>query len=129
MPTRTRDLGASVEERLVAVLGDPQTCPHGHPIPPSDLSDPIRPGFPLAQVAVGDDATVFGVTEELSEMLRYLGQIGMRPGAHVSVLEKAPLGGPVTVRLGGAQHAISLELARSITVVPVATPGANLASA
>lgn len=27
-----------VEERLVAVLGDPKTCPHGHPIPPSEES-------------------------------------------------------------------------------------------
>ncbi|HVA34545.1 MAG TPA: metal-dependent transcriptional regulator [Candidatus Baltobacteraceae bacterium] len=25
-----------VEERLVALLGDPKTCPHGHPIPPAD---------------------------------------------------------------------------------------------
>jgi DtxR family transcriptional regulator, Mn-dependent transcriptional regulator len=28
-----------VEERLVLLLGDPKTCPHGHPIPPKDVSD------------------------------------------------------------------------------------------
>jgi hypothetical protein len=34
-------------------------------------------------------------------------------------LEKAPLGGPVTVRVGGdRQHAISLELARMVIVLP-----------
>jgi DtxR family Mn-dependent transcriptional regulator len=49
--------------------------------------------------------------------LRYLGEIGLRPGASVTVLEKAPLGGPVTVSVNGAKHAVSLELARMVTVV------------
>ena len=111
-------ISARVEERLVAVLGDPKTCPHGHPIPPLDLSDPERPGCPLAQIAAGEDVTVHGVTEEIPEMLRYLGEIGLRPGAEVTVVEKAPLGGPVTIRLGERQYAISLELARMVTVLP-----------
>jgi DtxR family Mn-dependent transcriptional regulator len=119
-----------VEERLIAVLGDPKTCPHGHPIPPRDLSDPERPGFPLAQLQEGDKARVFGVTEEVSEMLRYLGSIGLRPGADVELIEKAPLGGPVTVRVADRQHAISLELARMVIVVASeASNGAELATA
>jgi len=60
---------------------------------------------------------VFGVTEEISEMLRYLGSIGLRPGADVTLIEKAPLGGPITVRVGERTHAISLELARMVIVV------------
>jgi DtxR family Mn-dependent transcriptional regulator len=111
-------ISARVEERLVVVLGDPKACPHGHPIPPLDLSDPERPGCPLAQIPKGDDVTVHGVTEEIPEMLRYLGDIGLRPGASLTVVEKAPLGGPVTIRLGEQQHAISLELASMITVLP-----------
>ena len=35
-------ISARVEDRLVAILGDPKVCPHGHPIPPSDLSEPPR---------------------------------------------------------------------------------------
>jgi DtxR family Mn-dependent transcriptional regulator len=111
-------ISANVEERLEQVLGHPKTCPHGHPIPPADLSDPERPGVPLAQLAAGESALVHGVTEEVSEMLRYLGQVGLRPGAEVSVVEKAPLGGPVTVFVAGHQHAISLELARMVVVIP-----------
>ncbi len=114
-------ISSRVEERLVAFLGDPKTCPHGHPIPPADLSDPERPGVPLAQLDAGSTTTVYGVPEELSEMLRYLGDIGLRPGAPIVVLEKAPLGGPVTVRVGERSHAISLELARMVTVLPPAT--------
>ena len=110
-------ISARVEERLIAVLGDPQTCPHGHPIPPDDLSDPIRLGVPLAQIDVGAHARVNGVTEEVPEMLVYLGKIGMRPGAAIVITAKAPLGGPVTVNIEGMPHAISLELARMVTVI------------
>ena len=115
-------ISARVEERLVAVLGNPATCPHGHPIPSTDLTDPERPGVPLAQLSAGDVATVHGVTEEMSEMLRYLGEIGLRPGAGITVLEKAPLGGPVTIRVNDTPRAISLELARLVTVLPTAAP-------
>jgi DtxR family Mn-dependent transcriptional regulator len=110
-------ISARVEERLVAVLGDPKTCPHGHPIPPADLSDPVRLGVPLAQVEVGAHAHINGVTEEVPEMLVYLGKIGMRPGASIVITEKAPLGGPLTVNIEGSSHAISLELARMVTVI------------
>lgn len=110
-------ISEKVEQRLIAVLGDPKTCPHGHPIPPKDLSDPVRVGMPLAQIDAGGGAVVHGVTEEVPEILRYLGEIGLRPGASVGVTEKAPLGGPMTIHVNGASHAISLELARMITVV------------
>lgn len=105
-----------VEERLVDVLGNPLTCPHGHPIPPRDLSRPEPVGEPLAQADAGSDATVCGVTEVPPEMLRYLGEIGLRPGVRVRIVEKAPLGGPVTVEVAGRQLAISLELARMVLV-------------
>jgi Fe2+ transport system protein FeoA len=43
----------------------------------------------------------------------------------IEVLEKAPLGGPVTVRIGDVRHAISLELARMVTVLPETTSAAG----
>lgn len=105
-----------VEERLVAALGDPQTCPHGHPIPPADLTEPVREGIPLAQVEPGRKVTVSGVSEQMPEILRYLGQVGIRPGVRLGVVDKAPLGGPVTIEIDGERHAISLELARTVMI-------------
>jgi DtxR family Mn-dependent transcriptional regulator len=116
-------ISAKVEERLVAALGDPRSCPHGHPIPPLDLTEPDRPGVALSQLAEGDAAIVHGVTEEISEVLRYLAEIGVRPGVALTVAEKAPLGGPLTLVVGERRHAISLELARMITVLPHAASG------
>jgi DtxR family transcriptional regulator, Mn-dependent transcriptional regulator len=105
-----------VEERLIAALGNPQTCPHGHPIPPADLTEPVREGIPLAQVEPGSNVTVAGVTEQMPEILRYLGQVGVRPGVKLCVVEKAPLGGPLTIDVDGERHAISLELARTVMI-------------
>lgn len=105
-----------VEEHLVKALKNPQTCPHGHPIPPKDLTEPVRTGIPLAQVEPGKRVVVAGVTEQMPEILRYLGQVGLRPGVRVRVIEKAPLGGPVTIEIGKERHAISLELARTVMI-------------
>ena len=109
-------ISENVELRLVEILGDPKVCPHGLPIPPKDLSEPVRGGVPLAQIAIGAQATVQGVTQEVPEMLRYLGEVGLRPGAGVRVVSKAPLGGPMTIAVQDREHAISLELARMVVV-------------
>jgi DtxR family transcriptional regulator, Mn-dependent transcriptional regulator len=110
-------ISANVEARLLVLLKDPTTCPHGQPIPPKDLSEPRRAGELLAHVPEGTRATVESVTEEFPEILRYLAQIGLRPGVKLTLVRKAPLGGPLTVELDGAQHAISLELAGLVTVL------------
>jgi DtxR family Mn-dependent transcriptional regulator len=114
-----------VEERLVLVLGNPQVCPHGHPIPPLDLTDPPKIGVSLSQLATGSSAVVHGVTQEVPEMLRYLAEIGLRPGAHVVLCERAPLSGPVTIEVAGKQHAISIELAKIVKVVADCETGAD----
>lgn len=109
-------ISANVEARLLSLLKDPTTCPHGQPIPPADLSEPQRSGEPLAQAPEGLHGRIESVTEEFPEILRYLGEIGMRPGALVTLVHKAPLGGPLTIEVGGVRHAISLELAGLVTV-------------
>ena len=63
---------------------NPQTCPHGHPIPPKDLTEPVRTETPLAQVEPGSSVTVSGVTEQMPEILRYLAQVGLRPGVKLA---------------------------------------------
>ncbi|HEY5258888.1 MAG TPA: metal-dependent transcriptional regulator [Candidatus Baltobacteraceae bacterium] len=109
-------ISEKVEQRLIEFLGDPQSCPHGHPIPPKDLSDPVRVGIPLAQFAEGSRGEVCGVTDEVPEILRYLGELGLRPGRSVVVQSKAPLGGPIVIEIDGKTVPISLELARMVIV-------------
>lgn len=120
-------ISARVEERLVAVLGDPRFCPHGLPIPQADLTPPLRLDMKLADIEPGSSARIVDVTESVPELLRYLDQIGLRPGHMVDIVERGPLGGPVTVATSGGKHAISLELARLISVE--GSPTAALRSA
>jgi DtxR family Mn-dependent transcriptional regulator len=109
-------ISARVEERLVAVLGDPKFCPHGLPIPNADLSEPYRMDCKLADVEAGRTIRIVDVAEDVPEMLRFLDQIGVRPGAVIDVEARGPLGGPVTLAGPSGRHAISLELARRISV-------------
>jgi len=111
-----------VEERLVAILGDPRVCPHGHPIPPADLSEPQRSGLRLADAQVGTTVRIVEVVEDVPEMLRYLDRAGLRPGASVDIVERGPLGGPITVEGVSGRTAVSLELARLIAVALEASP-------
>jgi len=114
-----------VEEQLVKVLGDPKFCPHGHPIPSADLSEPAYVGQPIAQLEIGGRARVHSVTEQMTELLRYLSEIGLQRGTNIEVVERAPLGGPITISYDGRRQAISLELAKQITVVAVEDPSPN----
>src|SRR5580704_14617757 len=43
-----------VEARLVELLGDPATCPHGNPIPGSGSPPPTAVTRPLGEVGVGE---------------------------------------------------------------------------
>lgn len=109
-------ISARVEERLVAILGDPQFCPHGLPIPNADLTEPDRAERKLADVEAGRTIRVLDVAEDVPELLRFLGEIGLRPGAIVEVAARGPLGGPLTIVAPNGRHAISLELARLISI-------------
>jgi DtxR family Mn-dependent transcriptional regulator len=110
-------ISARVEERLVAVLGDPKFCPHGLPIPSADLTEePLRIGLKLADLEAGASARIVDVAEDIPELLRFLDSIGVRPGATIDVVTRGPLGGPVTLSGPSGQHAVSLELARLISV-------------
>ena len=83
-------ISARVEERLVAVLGDPKFCPHGLPIPSSDLTEPDRIDRKLADVEPGHDVRIVDVAEDVPEMLRFLDEIGIRPGATIAIESRAP---------------------------------------
>ncbi len=72
-----------VEARLIELLGDPATCPHGNPIPGSGspLSDVVT--RPLAQVDTGERVRLMRISEEVElnmVSLTLLGEGGFIPG-------------------------------------------------
>jgi DtxR family Mn-dependent transcriptional regulator len=109
-------LSPDVEARLAAQLGNPRTCPHGQVIPDEDGELDEEPVRPLSTLDAGDAGTISCVTEEKADLLRYLASLGLLPDTDVIVESVAPFGGPVLVRVAGAQYALGREVAGKIMV-------------
>ena len=50
------------------------------------------------------------------ELLRYLGRLGLYPGAAVCVRRREPFSGPLFIRVGETEHAIGREVGDSVYV-------------
>ncbi len=112
-------LSPRVLEALERFLDNPEVCPHGHPIPTADGMVAHVGGEPLCDVAPDRPVRVLRVSENNDEMLGYVGSLGLRPGAMVTVAEHAPFGGPLTIDVAGARTAIARDIARLVTVEAV----------
>ncbi len=108
-----------VEERLAQFLGEPETCPHGHPMPTVEGEMVVEAGSPMAELTAGQRARVLRVPEGDDDLLRYLATLGLEPQATVQVEAVAPFQGPLTVQVGGVRHVLGRELASQIVVRPL----------
>jgi DtxR family Mn-dependent transcriptional regulator len=107
-----------VEERLVALLGDPATCPHGNPIPGSAAVAPAVAQRPLAEVAPGTKVRLERISEEVEldmGSLVYLDQHGFTPGATAVVAGRGP-DDTLVLDLGDVTTAFGPELSRRLYV-------------
>jgi DtxR family transcriptional regulator, Mn-dependent transcriptional regulator len=109
-------LSEDLEDRISALLGHPTFDPHGHPIPSKDGTMPPASERTLWDVGDGEPAAIERVRDSDAEALRYLDSLGMRPGAALEVVGRGPVGGPLMIKVGGEQHAISRELAEAVWV-------------
>jgi DtxR family transcriptional regulator, Mn-dependent transcriptional regulator len=109
-------LSEEVEARIDAALGFPKRDPHGDPIPSAELELAIDPARTLGDLMRGDEAVILCVPDSDPALLRYLAELGLFPERHVVIVERAPFGGPLTVEVEGARHAIAIELADRIAV-------------
>ena len=107
-------LSEELEAKIDAELGFPTHDPHGDPIPDRELR--LRPDErrTLLDLEPGTSGSVARVPDDDSELLRYLGELGLVPDASVEMVALAPFGGPVTVRTASGDHSISRELADRI---------------
>jgi DtxR family Mn-dependent transcriptional regulator len=113
-------ISEKLEERIAAYLGHPTVDPHGDPIPAKDGTMVTIDVSPLTTLAEGDTAVVARIINDAnSEMLRYLGELGLTPDTKLQVITVAPFDGPVTVRVDGEEQVIGHNVAESILVASV----------
>ena len=89
-------ISGAVEERVIASLNNPTTCPHGNPIPGSVPSARTylkdQGAIRLSTLAHGEKATVLLVSEVVEDeegLILYLHEKGLTPGTLLTVLSQA----------------------------------------
>ncbi len=109
-----------VEERILAILNKPTTCPHGSPIPGTGAKlDPDL--VPMDSLRQGDTATIRFISEELEEdveLLHYLERGNVKPGQEMTVRELVPSTGVVIIETDGQSVSLGLAVAAKIRVQP-----------
>jgi DtxR family Mn-dependent transcriptional regulator len=109
-------ISSDVEEKLVELLGDPMTCPHGNPIPGSKRTSPTIPSFALSDAEPGH-VTVARISEKLElsdEGLSLVAAARLIPGAHAEVVSRGPDG--VVVRTTAGDTTVPADVAEQMYV-------------
>lgn len=103
-------------DRMAAAIGEPMTDPHGHPIPTREGTIDETPHQTLADLGTGQRSRVTRVSDEDGELLRYLAKIGIRPGVLLTISERAPFEGPISLRIGKQVVQVGPALASRVMV-------------
>jgi DtxR family Mn-dependent transcriptional regulator len=105
-----------VEDRLVVLLGNPTTCPHGNPIPGTAPAGAAQ--RPLSEAQPGERIRLERITESIEHdtaSLTYLREHGLQPGVTATVEVRAP-DGTLTLAMGSASVALGPTIARQLFI-------------
>jgi DtxR family Mn-dependent transcriptional regulator len=105
-------------DRMAEAIGEPETDPHGAPIPTREGRLQERTLVTLASLEAGESARIERVSDKNGERLRYLAELGILPGEVVTVAAREPFEGPIALRIGSVNKTIGAELASQILVSP-----------
>lgn len=105
------------EERIAALLGDPQFDPHGDPIPSRSLDVQERAGLvQLSGLGEGKGGLVRWVSDQRPELLGYLESIGLQPGVFIEVVRRNPMDGAASIHVGGGEHVLGNSIQDAVWV-------------
>jgi DtxR family transcriptional regulator, Mn-dependent transcriptional regulator len=111
-------ISADVEEKLVQLLGDPATCPHGNPIPGSGHAIEGPSPVPLTQIQPGP-VVVRRISEKLEiddDAIAFLARADLKPGSNAVVVATSTDG--VQVKNAQGEQTVPRKLASLMYVVP-----------
>jgi DtxR family Mn-dependent transcriptional regulator len=109
-------LSPTAEAQLATTLGNPDTCPHGNPIPNTPERTIDSRSIPLTECAPLTDVTIVRIGSETPAALQHLATLGLLPNVEIVIENKAPFNGPVLIRVGRAHYALGHNLAARIWV-------------
>ncbi len=111
-------LTKAVEENICTLLGHPDACPHGSPIPQGECCqdatrNPRKLVMPLSECQAGESGKVAYVRAKNSSVLNKLTAMGVLPGLTIRTLARTP---SFLMQLGESQFAIDSKLASHIYI-------------
>jgi DtxR family Mn-dependent transcriptional regulator len=117
-------ISGAMEQRVVAALGHPTTCPHGNPIPGSvpDAKNYLAQhrAFRLSQADQGMPVWILcisEVVEDEEELILYLNEKGLKPGQTLRLAGHARNEAALLLDVAGREVSIPERVASKIWVV------------
>lgn len=109
-------ISEDLEDRMDEFLGNPETDPHGSPIPTREGRVERPPCKPLTDMEPGETSLIYEVSDHDAELLRYLARKKLYPGTRIEFLSSEPYSGGVKLRVDEDEIEIGDEAAGHIKV-------------
>jgi len=111
-------ISARLEQAIADYLGEPLEDPHGHPIPSREGKLARRDLRPLHSCQPGERVVIREVQDDRPERLRRWSDLGLRPGALVTMVSSQPLDGTFHVQVGHKVAVLGNEGLAGLLVEP-----------
>lgn len=107
-----------IDEAICTLLGHPQFCPHGRPIPPGRCCKAMRAGLtrliaPLNELEPGQEGKIAYIQMKNPNRLQKLMSMGVLPGVPVKLTHNFP---SYVFEAGYSQFAVDADIAGDIYV-------------
>jgi DtxR family Mn-dependent transcriptional regulator len=114
-----------VEERLAVILGDTDTCPHGHAIPDKNGNIKKEKAVPLTHFHALQRVNIVAIEEGDSRLLGAIEKKGLKPQVVVTIRKKND-DGSLELEAGNEKIKINADLAVILLAEPVSTQQTNV---
>ena len=114
-------ISARLEQAIADYLGEPLEDPHGHLIPTREGKLARRELRPLHICQPGERVVIREVQDDRPERLRRWSDLGLRPGALVTMVSRQPLDGTFHVQVGDQVAVLGTEGLAGLLVEPAAS--------
>ena len=105
------------EDRIAELLNHPTHDPHGDPIPTKDGVMPEKATLALNEAETKTLYMVGRVRDQNPELLRYLEQQGVLPGVELTIIDKAPFDGPISLEINSEVISLGFSIAQNIFLI------------
>ncbi len=109
-------ISEDLEDRMDEFLGNPETDPHGSPIPTREGQVERPPCKPLSDMEPGEVSMIYEVSDHDAELLRYLARKQLYPGTRIEYVSSEPYSGGVKLKVNDKVVEIGTDAAGHIQV-------------